>query len=134
MIEDTTQADVTLLPGMFSKHIADNVDHKICTLDGKNTFHGMGIIQVSINDNGLLHEEKPIKRLCLQRVASVTTNKGISIDQYIEGTYPVMSKKIFSAAREFKLGSDVTLQRTIDFLEKCSILFLFLVALYVSVP
>ena len=24
--------------------VGDNVDHNICTLDGKNTFHGMGII------------------------------------------------------------------------------------------
>ncbi|XP_045199496.1 uncharacterized protein LOC123553863 [Mercenaria mercenaria] len=28
----------------FVQYIADNVDHNICTLDGLNTFHGMGII------------------------------------------------------------------------------------------
>ena len=26
------------------QHVADNVDHNICALDGRNTFHGMGII------------------------------------------------------------------------------------------
>ena len=26
------------------QHVADNVDHDICTIDGLNTFHGMGII------------------------------------------------------------------------------------------
>ena len=26
------------------QYVADNVDHNIRTIDGKNTFHGMGII------------------------------------------------------------------------------------------
>ena len=42
-------------------------------------------IQVSANNNGLLQEEKTIKRIDLQRVASVSKNKGITIEQYIEG-------------------------------------------------
>ena len=32
------------MPGTFVQHIADNVDHNWRTLDGYNTFHGMGII------------------------------------------------------------------------------------------
>ena len=31
-------------PQNFLQYAADNVDHNIRTLDGKNTFHGMGII------------------------------------------------------------------------------------------
>lgn len=31
-------------PGHFHQYVGDNVDHDIATLDGKNTFHGMGII------------------------------------------------------------------------------------------
>ena len=31
----------------FTQWVADNVDHNICTLTGKCTFHGMGIISVS---------------------------------------------------------------------------------------
>ena len=30
--------------GSFVQHIADNVDHNLRTLDGYNTFHGIGII------------------------------------------------------------------------------------------
>jgi hypothetical protein len=26
------------------QYVADNADHNLCTLDGKGTFHGMGII------------------------------------------------------------------------------------------
>ena len=31
-------------PGGFIQYAADNVDHNACTLDGHNTFHGMGMI------------------------------------------------------------------------------------------
>lgn len=31
------------------KYVADNVDHNLRTLDGKNTFHGMGIISIYPN-------------------------------------------------------------------------------------
>lgn len=29
-----------------TKYVADNVDHNLCTLDGKGTFHGMGMISI----------------------------------------------------------------------------------------
>ena len=31
-------------PTHFMHHVADNADHNSRTLDGRNTFHGMGII------------------------------------------------------------------------------------------
>ena len=34
----------TLPPGHFLQFIADNVDHNLRTLDGHNTFHGMGMM------------------------------------------------------------------------------------------
>ena len=34
--------------GGFTQWVADNVDHNLNTLDGKGTFHGMGIISSSI--------------------------------------------------------------------------------------
>ena len=36
--------DLDLSNGQFVQYVADNVDHNIGTLDGHNTFHGMGII------------------------------------------------------------------------------------------
>ncbi len=33
-----------ITPGHFVQYVADNVDHNVRTLDGYNTFHGMGII------------------------------------------------------------------------------------------
>ena len=36
--------DVPFTPVAFMQYSADNSDHDLCTLDGKNAFHGMGII------------------------------------------------------------------------------------------
>ena len=70
----------------------------------------MEIIQVLTNDNSLLREEKSIKGLSLQRVASATTKEPIQLCQ----------KKIFSAAREFKFALNVTLEKNIGFLREMS--------------
>ena len=54
--------------GSSVKFSADNVDHNICTIDGRNTFHGMGMIasvtkgkfnskevpRITVSDNELL--------------------------------------------------------------------------------
>lgn len=41
--------------------MADNVDHNLCTLDGKGTFHGMGMICIdSLSGSG---SEKRIDRV-----------------------------------------------------------------------
>ena len=46
---------------MFCQFVADNVDHNIDILDGKETFHGMGVIACSINSSEEYHGR--IKRL-----------------------------------------------------------------------
>ena len=42
-------------PQSFTQWTADNADHNTATLDGKDTFHGMGIIASSIHKNTLHH-------------------------------------------------------------------------------
>ena len=45
---DCLEKDVyPLVAGQFSQFVADNVDHNTRTLDGMNTFHGMGMIQAT---------------------------------------------------------------------------------------
>ena len=120
VMEDATHTGVVLPPGTFSQNIADNVDHNLCTLDGKNTFHEMGIIQVSTNNNGLLHEEKAIKQIDLQRVASVSKNKGITIEQYIKGNHSVMTLKKFIPIKELIFDLNLTLENNIYILWEMS--------------
>ena len=43
-IIDREDVSPIIPPGSFVQWIADNVDHNSRTIDGKNTFHGMGIV------------------------------------------------------------------------------------------
>ena len=38
------RTDIPGFSGEFIQYATDNVDHNISTLDGNNTFHGMGMI------------------------------------------------------------------------------------------
>ena len=64
----------------------------------------------------MLREEKPIQRLGLQTVSSVTMNKGVQIGQYIKGTYAVMSKRYSIPLRELKFDLNAMLENNIDLL------------------
>lgn len=35
----------------FVQYVAENADHNLCTLDGRGTFHGMGIIAAVANSS-----------------------------------------------------------------------------------
>ncbi|KAG1647735.1 hypothetical protein GQR58_030367 [Nymphon striatum] len=121
--EDASEVAVTLPPGSFAQYVADNVDHNLCTLDGKKTFHGMGIIQVSTNSSGTHNREKAIKRQKLELVNLVTKNRGIPIKQYIETNFSVMSTKIFKSMRDLQFEKNVSLEKNINLLWETSILF-----------
>ena len=45
--EVSSQSSLSSYPGAFTQWVADNVDHNSCTIDGRGSFHGMGIIAVS---------------------------------------------------------------------------------------
>lgn len=40
----TSNTNMNIAQDSFVQYVADNADHNLCTLDGKSTFHGMGII------------------------------------------------------------------------------------------
>lgn len=42
----------------FVQYVADNADHNTCTIDGNNTFHGMGIIATITP--GVTNQKRPI--------------------------------------------------------------------------
>ena len=52
----------------FVQYSVDNVDHNTCTIDGKRTFHGMGIIPMATHKNDItLIRNRAIKRLTSQK-------------------------------------------------------------------
>ena len=65
----------------FAQWVADNVDHNVATLTGKNTFHGMGIICVS--EKPLQGRYGNIPRIKERRKASSFVEKrGVEIIPY----------------------------------------------------
>lgn len=53
-------------PECFTQFVADNVDHDVCTLDGKGTLHAMGIISIGhFGDDKLQQEftDMPVPRM-----------------------------------------------------------------------
>jgi len=74
-------------PICYTQFVADNVDHNICTVDGLNTFHGMGIISVStpclMSDLPKGHyADIPIPRCPRRKVADIVRGHGIPILNY----------------------------------------------------
>ena len=52
----------------FDQCSVDNVDHSTCTIDGKKTFHGIGIISMATHKNDInLIWNRAIKRLASQK-------------------------------------------------------------------
>ena len=68
-------------PGSVTQWVSDNVDHNICTLDGKNTFHGMGVIAVSTTFEQPQHtsQNSQIQRNKIMKIGIATANKVIPI-------------------------------------------------------
>jgi len=66
----------------FTQFCADNIDHNICTLDGNNTFHGMGIIAACVVDHVAqsLGVRKHIQRLTNRvKVADISHHMRVPI-------------------------------------------------------
>ena len=73
--------------GSFVQFSADNVDHNTRTLDGKNTFHGMGIIACvtpSVNTPSIQVRRSSTR----QPLPDISTVKGIPIMGYFGKAVP----------------------------------------------
>ena len=75
----------------FTQFIADNVDHNLVTLDGKGSFHGMGIVAATVRSTGDIpdksHVKRPKKLLTIAELLSKSS--GVRITEYLG---PLQSK------------------------------------------
>ena len=102
--------------GQFVQYSADNVDHNISTLDGHNTFHGMGIIAIvtpGTNNDAKIPRNKNV------------TAKDLSADGAIEITYYREDNRALAEIRYVELPLIVAHDPTanLDILWQTSILF-----------
>ena len=70
------------VPGCFHQYVGDNADHDSITIDGKNTFHGMGII-AAVTPGTKCTEKVPRKDVTSADIAAVAK---ISIYNYVSET------------------------------------------------
>ena len=118
---NTADSEIRTYPEAFTQWIADNIDKNVRTLDGKNSFHGMGIIATSVPVRQDLElQSHPVQRLPLSNnIASVVENKGIEILEYIEPGQRGLSRTLFQPI--LKLQFPYTLPNAIqtDLLRHC---------------
>ena len=70
----------TSFPGHFTQWVGDNVDHNLASLDGRNSFHGMGLI-VMLTPCSLERRQTTKKILRLKKVkpSELVDGRGIPI-------------------------------------------------------
>lgn len=103
--ENATDIISTYMPGSFSQWSADNVDHNVRTLDGKDTLHAMGIVCSTTNKDGPTHlaNMRPVPRQKIQKVGSLIKNKGISVTLYVPPEESGLSKLFFKDLSNLKI-------------------------------
>jgi len=85
--QDHGQEELDSFPDAFTQWAADNVDHNVATLDGLGTFHGMGVIAMSVqHSSGSLRSgsfgEKPVVRCKRVQVNQLIKHRGIKLHHY----------------------------------------------------
>ena len=79
VIENNNVTDIQkeLPDDTFAQYATDNVEHNICFLDGKRTFHGMGITSMATHKNNTsLILNRATKRLQSKNTRNFVKNKG----------------------------------------------------------
>ena len=116
--DDTSKTFETLVPGTFTQFVGDNVDHNLNTLDGKGTFHGMGILAASTNKHEIQRMRRShIKRQKLDRGTDFLLDKGVKIVPYnITSNEPSLSKIKFASIDKLMYPDAVKLSPNIDLL------------------
>ena len=100
-------------PNTFTQWVADNVDHNVATLDGRGTFHGMGIIAVSTakNHTPLKVQSRIISRQQYTKVSMLVEGKGVPILKYTafpeKGLASVIYKPTVQLQFPYTLPSDL---------------------------
>ena len=90
-------------PGSFRHWHGDNADINIATIDGKGTFHAMGIMVSSTGKREMGSNMPPIPRRKIIKVGDLIKNRGIPIKPYIPPLSSGLSKISFKPLIELRL-------------------------------
>ena len=112
VINDDSLSSIKSCKANFIQWIAHNVDHNISTLDGKNTFHGMGIITASIGK--MCDAASKIPRDKRKIVSEITAGKGIPIKQFYHEGAKTLSLIKFTPISDIHVDKNTSRSRNID--------------------
>ena len=96
--DDSLSATSTKKPD-FAQWVTDNIDHNISTLDRKNTFHGMGVIAVSIGKSCNFRTRIPREKL--KSTGETTAGKVFPIKQYLHNEIKALASIKFKPVYDF---------------------------------
>ena len=82
-----------LAPGQFIQHVADNVDHNVRTLDGLDTFHGMGII-ATVTPSSKISFQIPKMNVTLDDIKAVGRIPIVYYQSVVDETRPYVYKQL----------------------------------------
>ena len=60
-------------PSKFTQWVGENIDHNLAMLDGKSTFHGMGIISIASFRKNIIE-----KSVCIARKSRIKASEPLS--------------------------------------------------------
>lgn len=103
-IKDDSLSAIARRKPDFVRWVPDNADHNVSTLDGKNTFHGMGIIAVSIGKSCNFHTRIPREK---RKSIETTAGKAIPIKQYLHDGIKALPSIEFKSIKNLNICSVV---------------------------
>ena len=85
----------------FTQFVADNLDHNTNSLDGKDTFHGMGIIACSVLNKDV--PDKRVKRIpTILEGETIERKDSIKLHWYQEKDVRSLSKRVLTLIKDIK--------------------------------
>ena len=110
------------IPDMFVQWSADNVDHNIQSLDGKGSFHGMGIISMTSYPRGVQGSfgDNVVVRRQRLKVSDLVRNSGIPIIHIQDSLSSSLSAVILKPIEEMNFPRVVTSPLDLDLAWHCS--------------
>ena len=107
--------------GRFTQWAADNADHNKATLDGKHTFHGMGMISVTTGSFGS-NVNKPQQKIRRQKFLKsnvVVAGKGVEIVQFVSSSKPGIFPCIFKPLEDMAVDCILPINSEFDMIWHC---------------
>ncbi|KAK6175982.1 hypothetical protein SNE40_014354 [Patella caerulea] len=102
ILQDPTLNCLSAAEKCPTHYVADNADSNVSTLDGKGTFHGLGLIRITKKKNRVDSVSERVKRLARVHVNELVKDRGIPVLSYVPCGPPALASVKFNPLIELK--------------------------------